>query len=369
MARKDEAKVSIDRYKKQAMKNTSENLKAIRDFLNIRQEDMCERLGGVSRSTYCNYEKGNMLPNYGEIAYLRDDLLSNPDGKPIISFDVGAFFDRKLELPKGELNKKTSRHQHLVGSYIGYYNDLSEKNTYSDSDSRYMLKYLVLLLFERICLSGEIELVVFCSTFDNIGDASDFKEKFKNRISVPVSTHDYEILKTELNSEVNNKKRSIYEGKTSFFTSGIFKITASDTDNRDELSILLYMPASDDEYLGGLGLISSVTEKESVFIKAQRILLSRYLIQFDENRISSYIKGEMPDIMIANEVNEIAQDYTSIFQLDENYLKREDKINILEHRLLSLIDTVYADYFNTYIGANKDDEKRVKDLLKHFSDK
>lgn len=373
MARDNETLKRIDDYEAQAKEHFATNIRNLREILGKSCEKMSEYLGDLHRGTYGKWEdkKDTTLPSCGEIAYIQYCLEQNPKTAALAKFLIGDFYTKDIPFDELGDQNNTADYVPFLGTYIAYYYDFSEVRINQLEVSRLRMRHLVMHLYERRSLAGSKELCCYVVPFKNITHA----EKALTSISLKAKTCDKLDFSKELEQHFRDDlgllDNDIYHGTVLLSkNSPCLQISLSNKSHSDYVSIMFLVPgalSSGSTYLGGLGCMNSVSRGINNHPIAQKIILSRFPLQYDEARIGKHLCVQSSNLPIDNQVEDIIRSNEALKNADSFGLSSDDRYHLLAYRLKNLVDTYNTQLNLTGFHISKEEDNAVFHMIKHFS--
>lgn len=373
MARDNETMKRIYDYEVQAKEHFATNIRSLRQILGKSCEKMSEYLGDLHRGTYGKWEdnEDTTLPSYGEVANIQYCLQQNTKTAALANFLIGDFYT--MDIPFEELNNPTDTADYIpfLGTYIAYYYDFSEVRINQLEVSRLRMRHLVMHIYERLSLAGNKELCCYVVPFKNITRA----EKALTSISLKANTCDKLDISKELEQHFRDDlgllDNDIYHGAVFLSkNSPCLQISLSNMPHSDYVSVMFLIPgalSSGNTYFGGLGCMNSVSRGINNHPIAQKIILSRFPLQYDEARIGKHLCVQSSNLPIDEQVEDIIRSNEALRTADSFGLSSDDRYHLLAYRLKNLVDTYNTQLNLTGFHISKEEDNAVFHMIKHFS--
>lgn len=366
-----EVRERLDQIESDAAYYAGVNLRALRsrEALNWSQDVMCERLGNLSRTVYSYWENSRVLPSYAEVVHLKQVLAASRTGRRFSDFDIDSFYTKEIDFSGMKESVGSAYFDLFTGSYIGYFYDFSEVRVNTLEPSRLKMRYIVFHVYKKMSITGPTELCLYAVPFKRLPEAVSFKD----RLDCVTAASDVQTEEGDLQDFFDEspeiRPNDLYTGKLTFFNDNRFKITMSNSSNQDEASILLLLPSVTDSYIGGLGVMNSITRGISKHPIAQKIIISRSTLRFDEGGFGDHLRIQTSNIPIDAEIPEIIQTYNALEGLGRVGLSDADRYHFLAYRLKALVDTYNEQLNLAGFQITEEEDNKVFHLLKHFSDR
>lgn len=377
MAREPETLKRVEKYQNEAKQNFVKNIISLRTALHKTKEGMAAYLGELHKGTYGDWEDeySLVLPSYGEIANIKYQLENDPKNRAktavLAKFSVGDFYTSIIDFEELSNQTDTADYVPFLGTYIAYYYDFSEVRVNQLEVSRLRMRHLVMHLYEKRSRTGSKELCCYVIPFKNITHA----EKALTSISLKAKTCEKLDIPRELEQHFRDElgllDNDIYHGTVLMSKNNpCVQISVSNKSQSDYVSIMFLVPGTlsvEDMYLGGLGSMNSVNRGINNHPIAQKIIISRFPLQYDETRIGKHLCVQSSNLPIDSQVEDIIRSHEALRNSDSFGLSPDDRYHLLAYRLKKLVDTYNTQLNLTGFHISKEEDNAVFHLIKHFS--
>ena len=273
------------------------NLDRLKKKFNVTQKDLSE-LTGYCEATICKYCKGTQYPPVDFLFKLKkeydisiDDFVSREMFELLPDTDNDN--EKIRELSEFELYRK------YCGNFIVYYLDTSNYKGRDNNTPSESLVYGVVNIHEVTTNLGKPEFESFSILgIENHNDAVRIKEKLDSISSLEDITHF--IYSPENKSNHNN----IYEGDFEFGTNHAYLTLKHG--NVDKAFIVFYrISTNKEEFIGGLGVVTSSSKGRERMPVSQFIGFSRYPLNISAEEIHHQLLLSYPSLRGEKETKEI----------------------------------------------------------------
>ena len=355
-----------------SMDTLKENLQKLMDALDWKQHDLANALQ-VGQSAVSGYlsRQNNAIPDLKKLM----KLLENSEIKELSITLDDLIYNNDIKLQKKKIRVRSENDG--VGKILGQYYAYFYNQTSFSSDGNRKMRYGVFQLYENNTLNEEkTEYRVLARFFKNEESdkhgygAADFFEKLQSLTKTDnVYLDDMKRIKELFRSGTAGDES--YEGAALVSSNAIFLHIISQYYS-DDAHIILPRPTKrvDTPYLGGLGLMNSVTRGENKLPACQKIILSRMPLDVTEERIGTILQQHGNRFQL-NRHNMLHQadivlklfDHLLGESSDCPWLEEDDKYLIVENRLNALINDYIKNQIDSVTYVTVDDDKEVYRLI------
>ena len=273
------------------------NLDRLKQKFNVTQKELSE-LTGYSEAAICKYCKGTQYPTIDFLFKLKkeydisiDDFVSREMFEMLPDTDNDA--DKLRELTEIELYRK------YCGNFLVYYLDTSNYKGRDNNSPAEALVYGVVNIHEVITNLGKPEFESFAVLgIEDCEEAVLIKEKLDSLTSLE------DITRFIYSSENKAHQNNIYEGEFEFGTNHAYLTLKHG--NVDKAFIVLYrISTNKEEFIGGLGVVSSSSKGRERMPASQFIGFSRYPLSLSAEEIHHQLLLSYPSLRGEKETKEI----------------------------------------------------------------
>lgn len=273
------------------------NLDRLKKKFNVTQKELHE-LTGYSEAAICKYCKGTQYPPIDFLFQLKkeyaisiDDFVSREMFEMLPDTDSDA--DKLRELTEIELYRK------YCGNFLVYYLDTSNYKGRDNNSPAEALEYGVVNIHEVITNLGKPEFESFAVLgIEDCEEAVLIKEKLDSLTSLE------DITRFIYSSENKSHQNNIYEGEFEFGTNHAYLTLKHG--NVDKAFIVLYrISTNKEEFIGGLGVVSSSSKGRERMPASQFIGFSRYPLSLSAEEIHHQLLLSYPSLRGEKETKEI----------------------------------------------------------------
>ncbi len=283
-------------------------------------------------------------------------------------FNPQALIHNRNNVPS--VTRQEIKHGDFLGNYLCYFFDQSKEAYNEDCRASRELRYGVVSVFDEYeTLTGEVRVKAIAAFFKEENDEAAFELKKKldsifSTEGININTRNSSITDAFKNDDVYS-----YEGEVKFSDRHCFINVESDAFG-DNALIILYSPQkkADSEYIGGLGAVSSVTRGRTHQPAAQKIILSKYRIDSDRQRIAEHLN--MPLKLVEHQ--EQQEQAVALCELckklfvDRNYAQHfdeADKLALIKGRLNQLVKNYIYKNICCVASVTEEEDKAVFKLI------
>lgn len=353
--KKERNEADIDKF---LLDTVSRNLKGLMDALGMNQKQFAEMMG-VAEGTISGYLQGSAtrgkngktgtgtLPS---VSFLYR-LISKDKVKPL-QLTLDTLMDEHFD-PVSIMKKKTAiptmyvgdaGHKDFLGNYYCYYFDTSTSESEEEYQSVKELRYGVLSVYSETetRFSGVVKLKALAAFFKQEEQAKAIS--LKTTLDAVFAQNGDEISRNkEIKRAFTDMKVEAYDGAVSFTDKHTNKhvfINIQSENYGDNALIVLNAPPkkADNECVGGLACVASVTRGRQHLPAFHKIILSKYEIKQHEELCDHLF---MRDIVIdlTQETQELCEFCEQLYSKEAvtALLDRDDKSALLERRLRQLL--------------------------------
>ena len=264
------------------------------------------------------------------------------------------------------------KHKDFLGTYLCYFFDQTKSFHDQDFKASRDLRYGVVCFYDDYKgVTGDAIIRVYATFYKNTNEEIASSTNLKNTLDAifenkgengNVSTRNEKIR--EAFSGVGN----LYEGTVDFSEQHVFVNIHSDVIN-DQALMILPSPhkRSDMEYIGGIGCVASVAHGRSRMPTAQKIIISKYMLNCSNEEISEYLNMSTAPVASNNEAQALSEICRKLYGKDSyltSYFDEGDRIAIITNRMNQLVRN-YIEKNVCCVGSVSDeDDKKVYELIK-----
>ena len=326
----------------------AKNIKYIKKIHSYNDKEMSE-ISGIATSTFSKSirEDGkgkipaiypffaNMKARFG---YTIDDLLSTDlealSGPEIVTTDV---------VPE-------TKYQKFYGVFQGNYFDTNASKGREKLDDADALKYCVIVLYQTKDVGAKkAEHKVMASFNMNKEDAEKlYTEVYKNY-------NGYGWAKPAAVMWEKREAMNIYYGSFGLSEEHLFINVKSD--NQDTVSMVFYN-SYHEKFIGGLGVVTSISTGRLQEPTMQYMGLSRYLLDTSKEEIASHLLATFPKVKIYESVDKLVEMKRDLYGGDsKSNLEDEEKKIMMRFYIEKILnDTIARNLFRKVSVSVQDDE-------------
>ena len=324
------------------------NLDRLKKKFNVTQKELHD-LTGYSEAAICKYCKGTQYPPIDFLFQLKkeygisiDDFVSREMYELLPESDSDN--DKIRERSEIELYRK------YCGNFLVYYLDSSNYKGRDNNTPEESLMYGIVNIHEVITNLGKPEFKSFAILgIENREEAVRIKEKLDSLATLE------NITRFIYSSENKAYQNNIYEGDFEFGTNHTYLTLKHG--NVDKAFIVLYRITSNkEEFIGGLGVVSSSSKGRERMPTSQFIGFSRYPLSLSVEEIHHQLLLSYPSLRGEKETKEIIKLF-KYYYIDDN-----DGTDIFSDYQKELIMKVYIeDTMKKIIERNLYRSKKVSE--------
>ena len=360
-------------------KRIATNLSKLKDAMGWTQKEFAEKLG-VSTGALNNYINAEsvdlrvpsldvllrlcQIPDFAEngLQFGVDDLLSE-------SFNPEEVIKWHKSVITGE--RITVIHSDYVGNYFCYLNDQANLSEGLGDKKVRDLRFGVFSIFDRVdSVSGKRIMQVYARFFksENRNKAEELKLRLEHIFG-------NSSLKDDITPKSNgdrNKEIDEYVAKDSKFYSGELTfngqhgfIHLSSETFSDKALIIFRLPEKNasNEFIGGIGSMTSVSHGSEHIPVSQKIILSRYKLNRDDQYIADHLNMTFPNFTRDGSAKKISEFCSKLYNNSIEGLDESDKIAVIQARLHKVIVDFIKNNLTCVSGVSKDENTRVYRLI------
>lgn len=338
-----------------------------------------ERLGEmlkVSPSTITNYKNENASNNYPSLEFIINlmnlDIVKSkyPFSLEDIVFNQDCDFGQKEPLIVHATPSVSKSKSEYLGLYYSYF--LNQANgTESETHKRREFRYGVFQIFAVDEMNGENQYRVYARFYKDASSAEDLYLNAKKKTKENMATRELEELrrlfseKKPGNECAKEKTGSeCYEGVVTLTDDNLFINIESEL-YADKAQIIIPVPKkkAGKEYIGGLGVMNSVSHGSRKLPVGQKIILSREIVKAPKEKLIMDILSLHPEQRydLREEADTIYSMFKDLYEYDK--LELGDKQAAIENRLNQMMRRYEKKYLDNLIFITDKDDQAVYRLL------
>ena len=359
--------------------NVSKNLSLLKEAMEWTQAKFAEKTG-ISEPALSNYLKGNKkegrlppleylvglctMPEFKEkgIELTLDRLIGE-------RFQPRSVIQNRVQYPSED--RRAMRHSDFQGNYLCYFFEQSKTPRDRDYKSARELRYGVLSVFDA-CegLTGEIEVRALSAFFkeSEIEKALELKRALDAITEADVDRNSRNI---GIEDAFRCKSISAYEGNVSFGEHHTF-INVQSSACGDNALIILYAPQkkADEDYIGGIGCVASVTRDRTHMPTAQKIIISKYRLKCAKEVISEFLRMSAVTVEQKSEAAAICEFCRKLYSSEElaQHFDEQDKAAMLQRRLDQLVKNYVEKNLYCVGSVSEEEDRAVFQLIERSMD-
>ena len=265
---------------------------------------------------------------------------------------------------------KVSRNDY-VGNYLCYLNDQTNLSDGLGNKKVRELRFGAMSVFDRIdSVSGKRTMQVYVKFFKPEKRSEAIKVK-KELDEIFGST----TIKNDVSLKSNgkrNKEISEYVSKDAGFYSGelLFSgnrgfISIENENFFDKALIVFQVPEKNasNEFIGGIGSMTSVSHGGDRIPVSQKIIMSRYELNCDDLYIADYLNMSFPNFTHDESAKRISEFCSKLYNGSIEGLDESDKIALINARIHKVIIDYIKNNLTCVSGITKEENKRVYRLI------
>ncbi len=321
---------------------TSLNLKTIREAIepSVSIAVFAEE-AGVSHQTLRSWESGSAVPPVDRILTLRENLCRLHPSHPLRNFSLDQFYSTVMAVDKEQYYEVAEDHKNILGNYFMYAYDTAHTDLSPEASLARPLRYIVLSVLPRYDADGILASrpAVYAAPFKEKEKALAFYAKLKSFEALQDLREQYRSSDMLFHDTfLGENLKNLYLGEVHLLKDDYFAITLENEPNLDHVTLYLVRPNNRESvYIGGLGLMASISRGSRSCPTAQEVIVARGIIERSDERIAGYldVDFEIPDL--ENELSDAVVSYREMRdKLTGAGLKDEDTDGILVHRIMKL---------------------------------
>lgn len=360
-------------------KRVATNLTKLKDAMGWNQKEFSEKwhVATGALNNYINKDSNNLrippldvllrlcqIPDFSEngLQFGIDDLISesfNPE--EIISWHKSTISGEKIKVS----------HSDYVGNYFCYLNDQANLSEGLGDKKVRDLRFGVFSIFDRVdSVSGKKTMQVYARFFK--AEHRNKAEKVKSdldKIFGETSVRDDIIPKSygDRNKEIGEyvaKDAQFYSGELTFNGQHGFIHLSSET-FCDKALIIFRIPEKNasNKFIGGIGSMTSVSHGSEHIPVSQKIILSRYKINRDDQYIADHLNMTFPNFTKDESSKKISEFCAKLYNKSIDGLEESDKIAVISARLHKVIVDFIKNNLTCVSGISKEENMRVYRLI------
>lgn len=321
---------------------TGLNLKIIREAIDppVSIAAFAEE-AGVSHQTLRTWESGSAVPPVDRILTLKESLLRFHPNHPLRNFTLDDFYSTVMAADKEQYYEVAEDHKNILGNYFMYAYDTASIDPSPDASLGRPLRYIILSVLPRYGADGILASspAVYAAPFKEKERALAFYKQLKSFEELHDLREEYQ--KSDMlyhDTFLGENLKNLYTGEVHLLKDNYFAITLENEPGLDHVTLYLVRPNNRESlYIGGLGLMASISRGRVSCPTAQEVIVSRGVLERSDERIAKYldVDFEIPDL--ENELLDAVASYREMRErLSAAGLKDEDTDGILVHRVMKL---------------------------------
>jgi len=309
------------------------NLKFLLNKHNLTQKQLSAKTN-TSCASINNYINQKAEPSLSFLIKLKEVFGNNID--EMLESDLS-------KTPETKPTQKTNMNRFL-GSYLLYFYNSGEYKGKVSSYSKNTLKYAVFSITKD---QSSEKFTVYANFVKNRDDA----EELKMKLDTLTQPKDKENLHRNLSQ--------MYIGKLEASDKQVFIYLKSDSLN-DQSLMILNNPPSNNDYLGGLGTVNSVSRGREHMPCVQFALISRKILKISDGEIYNMLALGVSDINVETEAEQLINLFKNLY-INNDTLKDDltaiQKKRIVENSLNAIVtDLIDANMFRFAKISNMEDD-------------
>ena len=358
-------------------KRISSNLKKLIKVMNWSQKQLAEMME-TTPTTISNYigEKGKcVVPPLSFLVSLckRPELKAknlNITVNDLLSVD----FNPDIALERNTNHIEESFQDRIVKSFNGNYfcylfdqsKDIEEQSFSIPRELRYGVMSINTVVDNITALSKT-------NVYARFFKSTEYAEAFGLKNELDKLSHQEYKSSDDLNQqllECLSKEKGTYVGELKFNGQHMF-IDISNNSYYDNALMIFHISSkkATDDYIGGCGSMTSVSHGEHRLPVAQKIILSRYELEYDSEIIAEHLRMSHGAVSPSSEAIEISKFCNELYSAETStntILTNSDKISLIETRLKQLIKYNIEKSTCCFISVTPKEDRAVYDLIKKF---
>ncbi len=342
--------------------NAANNLGTILSAMEWTQKKLADEMA-IAQATVTDYVRGQRLPSLPSI--LR--LINSREIQKKIPFTVDQFLSgdiREGDAGGGDYarDQEEGVHEDIPGTYFLYFFDQKIQEVGAVPQMR-RLRYGVLGLYETAGKNGGVRVPAFARFFKSEEAAAAFRRELEELREDGKENPEKEIARFRSSGDA-------YVGAAVQIGSHIY-IDLFSAFYNDKGLIVLTAPEkkTGTEYIGGLGSALSVTRGAEHIPAAQKIILSREIIEASDEEITAHLLYGDVRVEVDGEMRELLDLMEALYAPSEGgpteqLLDEEDRRAIVRRRMQRLINDYVARTFHGLCLVSKQDDHACYQFLK-----
>lgn len=365
-------KDSQDKAKKTLAITIANNINKILAFMNWRDKDLAGALG-FSASAISNY----LNPTQDKFRLPTIDILVKLQqieefSKKGLSFTIDDLL-REDFFPKSSVaeNKATDdtyyfEHIDYIGSYLCYFNEQGEIHSYTDQNKR-NLRFAVLTIYNETSKTSSNPIRAIATVYKSTdrNKAFSLKNSLDAIFKAYTSTKKLDERNQKLLDLHEAENKGLYVGDLSFSGKCAFVNIESGSYN-DKAMIVLYAPPKNNisNYIGGMGVVSSVSHGRAHAPSSQKIIVSKYQLNCSDEEIAKHLNMSISNFSIDNSGEKLAEFCFNVCNKENTVmLDDSDRIAIIKSRLNKIIVDYTSDNLYNATTISEDEDKEIYKLI------
>ncbi len=296
---------------------------------------------GVSHQTLRTWEAGAAIPPVDRILTLRENLQRNHPSHPLCGFSLDQFYSTVMAVEKEQHYEVAEDYRSILGNYLMYCYDTAHVDRAPEASLHRPLRYIVLSVLARYDANGILSPrpAVYAAPFKEKEKALAFYSR-ANAFSALADLRDQydEVDLLFHDTFLGENLKDLYTGEVHLLKDDYFNITLENEPKLDHVTLYLVRPSNREaEYIGGLGLMSSISRGAKSCPVAQEVIVARGAIERSDERIAKYLDVDFAIPDLENELSDAVVSYREMRdKLVGAGIGDEDTDGILIHRIMKL---------------------------------
>ncbi len=309
------------------------NLKFLLKQNNLTQKQLSEKTT-TSCASINNYINKKAEPSLSFLIKLKENF--GVDIDDLLESDLS-----KMLETKPTTNTKMDR---FLGSYLLYFYNSGEYKGKVSSYSKNTLKYAVLSIIKD---PSSEKFITYANFIKNRDEAEDLKNKLDS------------LSSSKAKENLHKNLEQMYIGRLEASDKQIFIYLKSESLN-DQSLMILNNPPSNNEYLGGLGTVNSVSRGREHMPCVQFSLMSKKILKVSDGEIYNLLALGVSDINVETEAEQLINLFKNLY-INNDTLKDDlttlQKKKIVENSLNAIVtDLIDANMFRFAKISNMEDD-------------
>lgn len=356
-----------DDFKKDLAITIANNIKKIQNFMNWRNNELATNWG-FSPSAISNYlntdRKRVRLPDLDILLKFKNIEEFSKEG---LFFTIDDLLKEDFT-PESSIARNKSvddsyyfEHIDYIGSYLCYFNEQGEIQPYTDKKKR-NLRFAVLTIYNENPKTSSKPIRAIATVYKSTDRNKAFT--LKNNLDAIFESYPDTKKLNERNQKLvelhSADNKGLYVGNLSFSGKCAFVNIESGAYN-DKAMIVLYAPPKNNisNYIGGMGVVSSVSHGRAHAPTSQKIIVSKYQLNCSDEEIAKHLNMTTANFSIDNSGEKLAEFCFNVCNKGNTVmLDDSDRIAIIKSRLNKIIVDYTSDnlYYATTISEDEDKE-------------